>query len=126
MRILRDNGLTIVLTALTLASIAGMLIAGRNVLDHELADHGASQLALAEYAKPGHFLSSLFENWESEFLQMSAYVMLTAFPFSEALPSPRIRTSRLNRTKSPNLSRATRPHGPSASAALRGGYIPTH
>jgi hypothetical protein len=29
----------------------------------------------------GDFLSSLFENWESEFLQMSAYVMLTAMLF---------------------------------------------
>ena len=29
----------------------------------------------------GDFLSALFENWESEFLQMSAYVMLTAMLF---------------------------------------------
>jgi hypothetical protein len=38
-------------------------------------------MGLAAYGKSGHFLSSLFENWESEFLQMSAYVMLTAFLF---------------------------------------------
>lgn len=29
----------------------------------------------------GDFLSALFENWESEFLQMSAYVILTAMLF---------------------------------------------
>ena len=29
----------------------------------------------------GDFLSALFENWESEFLQMSAYVILTAILF---------------------------------------------
>jgi hypothetical protein len=33
------------------------------------------------HAKSGHFLSSLFESWESECLQMSVYVMLTAFLF---------------------------------------------
>ena len=27
----------------------------------------------------GHFIEAVFENWESEFLQMSAYVLLTAF-----------------------------------------------
>ena len=103
MRILRDNGLTIVLTALTLASIAGMLIAGRNVLDHELADHGASQLALAEYAKSGHFLSSLFENWESEFLQMSAYVMLTAFLFQRGSAESKDPDEQAEQDKEPEL-----------------------
>ena len=35
-------------------------------------------------------LSALFENWESEFLQMSAYVMLTAMLFQRGWPSPAI------------------------------------
>jgi Domain of unknown function (DUF6766) len=34
---------------------------------------------LASYLGTGHFLSALFENWESEFLQLSAYVLLTIF-----------------------------------------------
>ena len=33
------------------------------------------------YLQSGAFLSALFENWESEFLQMAAYVMLTAVLF---------------------------------------------
>lgn len=58
-----------------------MLLTGWSVYDHELADHAANLIGLAAYAKSGHFLSALFENWESEFLQMSAYVILTAFLF---------------------------------------------
>ncbi len=81
MKTLRDNGLTIVLVTLSLLTIGGMLLTGWSVYDHELADHAANLIGLAAYAKSGHFLSSLFENWESEFLQMSAYVMLTAFLF---------------------------------------------
>jgi hypothetical protein len=81
MRILRDNGLTIVLVGAAVLTIGGMLLMGWFVYDHELAEHGAGQIGLASYAASGHFLSSLFENWESEFLQMSAYVMLTAFLF---------------------------------------------
>jgi len=81
MKFLRDNGLTIVLAILTVSTISGMLLTGWSVHNHELAEHGAPRVGLATYATSGHFLSSLFENWESEFLQMSAYVMLTAFLF---------------------------------------------
>ncbi len=35
-------------------------------------------MSLARYTISAEFLSSVFENWESEFLQMSAYVVLTA------------------------------------------------
>ncbi len=81
MNTLRDNSLTIVLVTLTVLTIGGMLLTGWSVYDHELTDHAVDPMGLAAYAKSGHFLSSLFENWESEFLQMSAYVMLTAFLF---------------------------------------------
>lgn len=81
MRIIRDNGLTIVLLVLSLSMIAGMLLTGWNVYNEQLVEHGSQQIDLASYALSGHFLSAIFENWESEFLQMSAYVMLTAFLF---------------------------------------------
>ncbi|CUX49930.1 conserved exported hypothetical protein [Agrobacterium deltaense Zutra 3/1] len=81
MRLFRDNGLTIVLVLTSLLTIGGMLATGWAVYNEELAQHQATLLTLFSYAKSGHFLSALFENWESEFLQMSAYVMLTAFLF---------------------------------------------
>ncbi len=81
MKFLKDNGLTIVLVVLSITTIGGMLLTGWSVYTHELAEHESAQIGLGAYAVSGHFLSSLFENWESEFLQMSAYVMLTAFLF---------------------------------------------
>ncbi len=81
MRSIKDNGLTIVLLVLTVATILGMLLTGWQVNNEEIAQHGGMPLSLAVYALSGHFLSAIFENWESEFLQMSAYVMLTAMLF---------------------------------------------
>lgn len=101
MRTLRDNGLSIILATASLLTIGGMLVTGYFVYYHELADHGAAQIGLAAYAASGHFLSSLFENWESEFLQMSAYVMLTAFSSSADRLNPRIRTSLPSRMRTP-------------------------
>jgi len=36
-------------------------------------------VTLALYLGSGHFLSATFENWESEFLQMGMYVLLTVW-----------------------------------------------
>ena len=44
-------------------------------------EHGSPALGLVAYIGSGNFLSALFENWESEFLQMAAYVLLTAMLF---------------------------------------------
>ena len=77
-RIFKDNGLTIVLMLLFLASIVGHWLTGWRVENEELTRHGGSAISLGQYAVHPHFISSVFENWESEFLQMSAYVVLTA------------------------------------------------
>lgn len=83
---LRDNGLTLTLLALFGASVVGQALAGLASENAELADHGRGALSLAGYLASGAFLSSLFENWESEFLQMWAFVMLTAYLFQRGSP----------------------------------------
>ena len=77
----RDNGLTITLAAMFLASVLGMIGSGHAAYNQDLRQHGAETVGLMAYMASGNFLSALFENWESEFLQMSAYVMLTAMLF---------------------------------------------
>jgi hypothetical protein len=79
--IFRDNGLTIALVAMFLFSVLGMIWSGHSAYNEELREHGSAAIGLLVYLKSGDFLSALFENWESEFLQMSAYVMLTAMLF---------------------------------------------
>ena len=79
--IIRDNGLTIALVGLFAFSAVGMVWSGYEVHNEELQQHGSEAVGLLAYMKSGDFLSALFENWESEFLQMSAYVMLTAMLF---------------------------------------------
>ncbi|HEY9212415.1 MAG TPA: DUF6766 family protein [Ancylobacter sp.] len=78
---LRDNGLTLALGVMFLVSVGGMVLTGRAAFNKELIDHGQPGLGLMAYIGTGEFLSALFENWESEFLQMAAYVVLTAMLF---------------------------------------------
>jgi hypothetical protein len=77
-KLFKNNGLTIVLMLLFLASIVGQWITGWQVENEELVRHGEEAITLGAFAVDPEFLSTVFENWESEFLQMSAYVVLTA------------------------------------------------
>lgn len=80
-KVFKDNGLTIVLMLLFLGSLLGHWLAGVSIENQELMDHGEQPISAIAFLKDAQFLSTVFENWESEFLQMSAYVVLTAFLF---------------------------------------------
>lgn len=73
----KRNGLSIVLLAMMLFSLAGQFVMGHKEHNDELAEHGKNKLTSAEYFCSGHFIQATFENWESEFLQMAIYVLLT-------------------------------------------------
>jgi len=75
---LRENGLSIALTFLFAGCVAAQIFAGRAALNEELEEKGRAAITLSAYLKSGHFLEALFENWESEFLQMGVFVLLTA------------------------------------------------
>lgn len=80
-KFLRNNGLTIVLLLLFAASLIGQWLAGLHYQNAELAEHGEPPIGALDFLADPLFLATLFENWESEFLQMSAYVVLTAWLF---------------------------------------------
>ncbi|HJR73697.1 MAG TPA: DUF6766 family protein [Luteimonas sp.] len=73
----RRNGLSLVLLLLFLGSFAGQIASGFSVLNDERLERGQPPVSVREYLGQGQFLSATFENWESEFLQMGLYVLLT-------------------------------------------------
>ncbi len=74
---LRENALSLVLFILFFVSLVGQSLTGHHVLNEELAEHGAPPVSLGAYFSEGHFWEATFENWESEFLQMALFVLLT-------------------------------------------------
>ncbi|HYG06194.1 MAG TPA: DUF6766 family protein [Stenotrophomonas sp.] len=73
----RRNGLSLTVGALMLLFLGGQVLAGHATYNEELARAHQPLLDLWEYLHTGHFVSATFENWESEFLQMGMYVLLT-------------------------------------------------
>jgi hypothetical protein len=79
-RFLRDNGLSLVVFNLFfLTFIAGQSLAGHLHENEEREEHGQTPLSFVEYLKSDSFWEATTENWESEFLQMFLYVLLTAY-----------------------------------------------
>ena len=77
MRRLRENGLSAVILAVFVACMSAQAWAGLRHHNDERQQHGEPALGLPEYLRSGHFWEATAENWESEFLQMAAYVLLT-------------------------------------------------
>ena len=57
----------------------GQVIFGFKEHNKELIEEGSTAIDLSAYFVSGHFIESTFENWESEFLQMALFVLLTIF-----------------------------------------------
>jgi hypothetical protein len=59
---------------------------GWQVHNEELMQSGRAAQTYWHYLSTGHFGEALFENWESEFLQMGSYVLLTAYLVQRGSP----------------------------------------
>lgn len=71
------NSLSLVFIALFLVTLAAQALTGFYEHNQDLSDEHQQTLRFGVYLCSGHFISATFENFESEFLQMALYVMLT-------------------------------------------------
>jgi len=96
----RRNGLSLVAALLMLGAMAGQFMTGQRVYNEERSELGLPALDFPHYVVSGHAMSATFENWESEFMQMGMFVLLTVVlrqegssasrPMSEEAENPRI------------------------------------
>jgi len=88
-RIWRENGLTIVMLGTFLLCLVVQSLVGVRAHNNERHEHGQPPVRYVEYVTSGHFVEAVGENWESEFLQMAAFVWLTSFLFQKGSPESR-------------------------------------
>ena len=82
-RFFKNNGLTIVLLLLFLFSLAGQYFTGFAEFNEDRETHGKAEVSHTAYFGEGHFIEAVFENWESEFLQMGMFIILTTFLYQK-------------------------------------------
>lgn len=82
-KIFRNNSLSIVFLILFILSLVGQIITGLKEHNQEMQEEGGQLLSMSSYLTSGHFLQSTFENWESEFLQMALFLILSMFLYQK-------------------------------------------
>lgn len=75
--IFHRNGLGIVFLSLFIVTLIAQALTGWKEHNQEITDQHGQEIAFTTYLHTGHFVSSTFENFQSEFLQMALYVLLT-------------------------------------------------
>ena len=79
----RDHGLLLANVGLFVVFFGGMIVSGTAQYSEDQLAHGGPPVSMLQYLGTGAFLEATFENWESEFLQMGMYVILTVFLFQK-------------------------------------------
>lgn len=75
---IRDNGLAIAAFALFFVSWGIQAYMGHQVYNQDRQAHQHALVGFWPYLRTWHFLEATMENWESEFLQMGVFVVLTS------------------------------------------------
>jgi hypothetical protein len=86
---IHDRALTLVLMAMFLIFLAGQYVTGYWEYNDSQREHQQAEISLAAYAGTGHWWEAVFENWESEFLQMAVFVLLTTILVQKGSPESR-------------------------------------
>jgi hypothetical protein len=86
MRFVRENSLSIAFLAIFLASLAGQAIAGHGAFNHDQLLHNGSPISLGRYLTTSEFAADVAENWQSEYLQFTLYILGTVWLLQRGSP----------------------------------------
>jgi hypothetical protein len=78
-RFLKDNGLSIAFGLIFLASLAGQAISGHGSVNHDAALHSGDPISFWHYVTSAIFWTDVMENWQSEYLQFTLYILATVW-----------------------------------------------
>jgi hypothetical protein len=85
-RFVRENSLSLFFLAIFLASLAGQAIAGHGAFNHDQLLHHGDPISLGRYLTTSEFAADVAENWQSEYLQFTLYVVGTVWLLQRGSP----------------------------------------
>jgi hypothetical protein len=85
-RFARENSLALVFLGLFLVSLVLLAVAGHAAYNAEQASHGEATVSLWRYVSSSEFAVAVTENWQSEYLQFTLFIVLTVWLFQKGSP----------------------------------------
>jgi hypothetical protein len=78
-RWLHDNSLSLFFFVLCLVTVFGQAVAGQKAFNEEQLAHGGETVSFGRYVFSSDFGEAVLENWQSEFLQFSFFILATVW-----------------------------------------------
>jgi uncharacterized protein (DUF486 family) len=75
----REQSLTLCFTVLFLAALIGQALVGHADFNHEQAAHQEEAISLGTYVTSSVFWVDVMENWQSEYLQFTLFILATVW-----------------------------------------------
>src|SRR4051794_6904433 len=85
-RFLRENSLSLVFLTFFVLAVGGQAIAGWNEFNNDATAHSEATISLGRYLTSSSFGNALLENWQSEYLQFTLYILLTVWFIQRGSP----------------------------------------
>jgi hypothetical protein len=83
---LRDNSLSLCFLVLFLLALAFQALAGHADFNEDQDRHGDPRISLGRYVVSSEFATAVLENWQSEYLQFTLFVLLTVWLIQRGSP----------------------------------------
>jgi hypothetical protein len=85
-RFMRENSLSICFLAIFLAALCGQALVGHGDFNHEQLLHHGDPVSLGRYLTSSEFAVDVAENWQSEYLQFTLYILGTVWLIQRGSP----------------------------------------
>jgi hypothetical protein len=85
-KFLREHSLSLFFLAIFLAALVGQAIAGHALHNEEAIAHGGAEISLWRYVTSSDFGNSVMENWQSEYLQFTLFMLATVWLLQRGSP----------------------------------------
>jgi hypothetical protein len=86
MRALRNHSLSLFFAGIFLVSLAGQAFVGQDDFNHAQLAHNGDPVTLGRYVTSSEFWVDVLENWQSEYLQFTLYVVGTVWLLQRGSP----------------------------------------
>jgi hypothetical protein len=85
-RFIRDNGLSLFFLVLFLLAVGLQAVAGHADFNEDQDRHGDPRISLARYVVSSEFGTAVLENWQSEYLQFTLFILMTVWLVQRGSP----------------------------------------
>jgi hypothetical protein len=85
-RFLRENGLSIFFLVIFLVTLVGQALVGHGLFNQDQLLHHGDPISLGRYLTTSEFAADVAENWQSEYLQFTLYILGTVWLLQRGSP----------------------------------------